>query len=77
MDGDELDIYMAEQLEKAREEEREQCCRDVCWMCGKSERLFLGDDGVYKHQIKEKYSTIDVYCRADPIRQRADGNKNK
>jgi hypothetical protein len=55
-----------EQLEKARREEMEACCKDVCWRCKETRWPVTGKKKYFWH----KNNGWLQFCDASPIRQR-------
>jgi len=62
---------MLEQLAKARSDEREKCCADVCRVCAEGQVPIRSVKiaGLWRHQPKIKRDLV-VTCRASPIRER-------
>jgi hypothetical protein len=57
-------------LAEARAEEREECCRDICWYCRKNWAYEVIGIAEYVHPDPNKNGRV-IGCAATGIRQRA------
>jgi hypothetical protein len=51
-----------------RTDEREACCRDICWHCERGESITRADKGLWRHTATDWQS---YECLAEAIRERA------